>query len=289
MESFQHSLSGHLTVQGSDVSGSQIIVLILPAMGAPTRLYNRLYHGILQEGLSVALMNLRGEGLLDKEQLISERNFGYAELLEDIDSVIKFITDKYPNKNIVTIGHSLGGQLGCLYNCHKNPKVKATVIIAGGNVGYLSWKGLNRFKTFFITQFFGLISRLLGWFPGEKIGFGGNQPKNIMIDWARNARTGVYNLINQKLDYELASKDVKSFFLGIVIDKDFFAPYSSTKSLLDKFPASDTEISTVEAKRFKKVTPNHFSWLKEPQPAINTLVNWIDKKGLNKTSEETPS
>lgn len=95
MENFQHSLSAHLSVQCSDNSKSQLIVLILPAMGAPTRLYKRLYEGILQADLGVAIMNLRGEGLLKKEQLVSNGNFGYVELLKDIDDVIAFITHKY--------------------------------------------------------------------------------------------------------------------------------------------------------------------------------------------------
>ncbi|NOX34419.1 MAG: hypothetical protein GXP56_11915 [Deltaproteobacteria bacterium] len=282
MENFQHSLSAHLSVQGSDNSDSQLIILILPAMGAPTRLYKRLYEGILQADLGVAIMNLRGEGLLKKEQLVSDGNFGYAELLKDIDDVITFITHKYPNKSIVTIGHSLGGQLGCLYSCHKNSDVLASAVIAGGNVGYHSWTGMARFKTFFVTQFFGIISMVIGWFPGEKIGFGGNQPKNIMIDWSRNARTGIYKLINQKIDYEMVSKDVKSLFLGIVIANDFFAPYYSTKSLLDKFSSSDREIFTINADSFKEVIPNHFSWLKEPEPAINTFVSWLREKGLDR-------
>ncbi len=162
MKDFQHSLFDDLVVKSFDIPESQIIVLILPAMGAPTKLYKHLYQGISQAGLSVALMNFRGEGLLKKEQLISEGNFGYVELLKDIDTVIEFIKTKYPNKSIVTIGHSLGGQLGCLYNCHKNAQIVATIVIAGGNVGYRSWSGMDRVKTFLVTQFFGLLSMALG-------------------------------------------------------------------------------------------------------------------------------
>ena len=191
MENFQHSLSAHLDVKGSVNLNSPLIILILPALGAPTRLYKHLYEGIQTSGLGVAIMNLRGEGLLKKEQLILDGNFGYIELIKDMDDVILFLTHKYPNKGIVTMGHSLGGQLGCLYSCHHNPLVLASIVIAGGNVGYRSWAGMEMLKTLFVTQFFGIIARLLGWFPGEKIGFGGNQPKNVMIDWSRNARTGV--------------------------------------------------------------------------------------------------
>ena len=121
----------------------------------------------------------------------------------------------------------------------------------------------------------------MGWFPGKKIGFGGNQPNNIMVDWSRNARTGIYKLINQEIDYEMESKDVKSYFLGIVIVNDFFAPYSSTKSLLDKFSSSYRDICTINADSFKDVRPNHFSWLKEPEPAINTLTSWLREKDLD--------
>ena len=91
---------------------------------------------------------------------------------------------------------------------------------------------------------------------------------------------GIYKLINQEIDYEMECKNVKSLFLGIVIANDFFAPYSSTKSLLNKFSSGDREIFTINADSFKEVTPNHFSWLKEPEPAISTFVSWLRKKRI---------
>lgn len=106
-----------------------------------------------------------------------------------------------------------------------------------------------------------------------------------MIDWSRNARTGLYNLINQQINYETVRKDVKSHFLGIVIANDFFAPYASTKSLLDKFPLSNKDIIPLKAECFKKITLNHFSWLKEPDPAIYTFVSWLSEKNLDKVAD----
>jgi len=78
----------------------------------------------------------------------------------------------------------------------------------------------------------------------------------------------------------MVSKDVKSLFLGIVIPNDFFAPYSSTKDLLDKFPLSERTIFTIKAGSFMKIAPNHFSWLKEPEPVIGVLRSWLNEKGL---------
>ncbi len=123
MEKLQHLLSDHLFVISSVNFESQFIVLIIPAMGAPTKLYKKLYDGIIQAGLGAALMNLKGEGLLSKEELESFGNFGYAELIEDIDCVIKYLITKYPNNKMVTLGHCLGGQLGCLYHCQKRSQV----------------------------------------------------------------------------------------------------------------------------------------------------------------------
>ena len=280
MKNYQRSLSSFLKVQGSDISKSQLIILILPALGAPTKLYMKLYDEILKADISVSIMNLRGEGLLNKEQLVSEGNFGYVDLLKDIDDVILFLTHKFPDKKIVTLGHSLGGQLGCLYSCNGNPHVLASIVIAGGNVWYKSWKGIARLKIFTATQIIGIISRLLGWFPGGKIGFGGNQPKNLMVDWSRNAQTGNYKIINQKIGYETECKNVKILFLGLVIPNDTFAPYNSIKNLLDKFSLSDREIFIIKTENFKKITPDHFRWLKEPEPVINIFISWLDKKGL---------
>jgi len=287
LDHFQHVVSDHSNVTGADIEQSQTIVLIIPAMGAPARLYTQLYNGMIQAGTSAAIMNLRGGGRLEKKLLTKNNNFGYTELLEDIDTVFEFFAGRYPSKDIVILGHSLGGQLGCLYNCHKNPRLKATIVVAGGNVGYHSWTGTERIKTCFVTQFFGLLSMILGWFPGKKIGFGGNQPKNIMIDWSRNARTGRYVLTNQKMDYEKQSQKVLSLFLGIVIDTDFFAPYASTISLLDKFPQSNTKVVTLKTEAFKTISPDHFRWLKEPGPVIDTFVSWACEKGLIRNEKST--
>ncbi len=273
-------MPGHSGVEGADLPESILMVLILPAMGTPARLYQRLYEGVLKAGFSAAIMSLRGDGSLGKAQLVSEGNFGYAELLTDLDAVIAIIRQRCPDKGIVIVGHSFGGQLGCLYTCHKNPQVLACAVIAGGNVDYRSWNGPDRLKTLFATQGFGMISRLLGWFPGKRIGFGGNQPKNTMIDWSRNARTGVYRLINQKIDYELAGREVRSAFLGIVIPNDDLAPYASTRRLLDKFSSSSREIITLKPDRFKNGSPDHFSWLKEPEPVIEGLASWLNRRHL---------
>ncbi len=57
MENFQHSLTAHLAVKGS-ANSSPLIILILPAMGAPTRLYQYLYEEIQTSGLGVAIIML---------------------------------------------------------------------------------------------------------------------------------------------------------------------------------------------------------------------------------------
>ncbi len=282
MEEFHDTFPNGIAVRGKITTDSKTIILILPALGSPAKLYTHFFNGISKRGISVAVMNLRGDGLLEKDQLVSEGNFGYVELLEDIDTVIHSLIRRYPGRKIVTMGHSLGGQLGCLYQCHDNSKTSASIVIAGGSVGYQSWKGVDKLKTYTATQLFGLIAKLLGWFPGKRIGFGGNQPKNVMIDWSRNARTGMYQLINEKIKYEAKSRIVTSLFLGIVIENDYFAPYAAAKSLFEKFPLSDSQIFIINKNRFNKIVPNHFRWLKEPDPVIDVMVLWLEKKGLNR-------
>jgi len=280
LENIQGFMLDHLPIHSSNISDSQFIVIILPALGTPAKFYKQLYKGVIKADLGAVLLSLKGEGLLKKAQLISKSNFGYVEFLNDLEKIITFLKKNYPDKEIITIGHSIGGQLACLYNCHENSFATASIVIAGGLVWYQSWNGFEKIKMLFATQFLGLISKFLGWFPGKTIGFGGNQPKNLMLDWSRNARTGTYKLINQKIDYEATSKNVKSRFLGIVIDKDMYAPYASTKNLLDKFSASDRDIYTLTKDDFNNITPNHLNWLKEPQPVIDKITSWLHKKGI---------
>jgi predicted alpha/beta hydrolase len=56
-------------------------------------------------------------------------------------------------------------------------------------------------------MFFYPLSRLLGYFPGRVIGFGGREARTVMKDWTHNLKTGSYKLTTSIFDYDSALKE----------------------------------------------------------------------------------
>ena len=46
------------------------------------------------------------------------------------------------------------------------------------------------------------INQVLRFFPGDKLGFGGRQPFNMMLDWTQEALTGKYRVKGDPADYD---------------------------------------------------------------------------------------
>ncbi len=83
--------------------------------------------------------------------------------------------------------------------------------------------GVSSIPTLVATQFFKLVSVLLGYFPEKKIGFGGTKAKTVISDWSNHSRTGNYVIKNDDLDFEVALQKVDIPILAISFQADTFA------------------------------------------------------------------
>ena len=139
-------------------------------------------------------------------------------ITQDYDAIMQEVNRRFPENPHFLLGHSLGGQLSCLYLSRYQTKVKGLILICCCSVYYKGWKGFMRYGTLLFTQFFGLVARLLGYFPGKKLGFGGLEAKTVMIDWSGQARSGYYRLKDSDIDYEAALAQLKVPSLVVTLE-----------------------------------------------------------------------
>ena len=69
------------------------------------------------------------------------------------------------------MGHSLGGQLSSLYSSRFPGKLAGLIHIASCMVYHQGWEGMGQFRIRMAVNIFPFISQIIGYFPGDNIGF----------------------------------------------------------------------------------------------------------------------
>ncbi len=250
------------------------LIFVFPALGVRASYYKTLLEKLAQNGFHVCLTDWRGNG---KSSVRPSRtvNFGYKELIEDIDFVIEKIGNQFPDNKKYLLGHSLGGQLGGLFLSKKPPALDGIVLIASCSVYYKGCKGWAGTRIYYATYLIKFLGKIVGYYPGEKMGFGGSEARGVMQDWGRNGRTGKYIIDNDDFDYEAALAQLQTNILAISIKGDTFAPVEATKNLYQKYhPNSTIRHEVVSAQDAQIKNLGHFNWAKHPDHFIGLLKDW---------------
>lgn len=251
------------------------ILLICPAMGVKASYYQPLAEKFAQNGIIAITVDLRGHGT-SSVRANRKNNFGYSEMIADYAIIIETIQQQFPQNKKYIVGHSLGGQIGALYLSQNPDKVDGLILIACCSVYYKGWKGLGKWRILMATQMFSGLSSAMGYFPGNKIGFGGREFKTVMKDWAKQARTGKYMPENNDHDYENSLNLLQKPVLAISFEPDNFAPKKAVEHLLGKMIMADkTHHHLIPDKKKGIPKLSHFSWVKKSDRVVEEVVYWL--------------
>jgi len=257
---------------------SGICVLILPALGVAARFYLRFANALACRGVSAFLFEQRGHG--DSSIKPSRKqDYGFAEwLLEDIPACVDWIKTKIRFQRISIIGHSLGGHVAVCFAAIRPAEVGSLILIACGT----PWVGahdiaLNRIGIRLVCWSIPLLSRLLGYFPGKWVRFGGFEARTLMGQWRSLAITNEYLIEGVEEDLALKIEEFSGNILSIRFDEDKLAPRRSVSVLLDKL-----RLASVSHKLFTSRSlgyrSDHFTWAKKPDQPASLIAEWLAQK-----------
>ena len=272
------------------------LIVFTPAMGIKAAKYHGLCSAIAEQGVDCACLELRGLGM-SAVRASRGVDFGYATLSElEMSAAIDRILQVKPDANIILVGHSLGGQLSLLHagfaqQNHRPYQIVGLGLVASCSIYYKGWPGLQAYGLLVATQIANVISKVLGYFPGYRLGFGGREARTLIADWARTARLGHYCLsksdINQPNDSEHASCGLKNHdieiaklklpCLSINFDQDKFAPISATNNLIAKFETQGLRQVVLDSSHINGAAADHFAWIKQPQTVADLIVKHLLK------------
>lgn len=245
----------------------------LPAMGVPARHYLPLAEALALRGIAVVLHEWRGIGSSNR-RASRRSNWGYRELLEqDLDQGWQAVRKHWPNANVWIGGHSLGGQLGALRASLDSAAVAGVVLVASGAPYWRVYRhGWLLGLSFVLAP---MLARLVGYLPGRRIGFGGNEAVGVIDDWARSGRSGRYAASStvDDLEQRLAALDLP--VLALRLRDDWLGPKASLNWLLGKMPLAARQVEVIGPQELGGRPADHFGWMKTPAPIAARIAIWI--------------
>lgn len=249
-------------------------ILIMPAMGVRASFYHGISEAFAQAGHSVLLADLRGIGGSNLRAKTGD-DFGYGDIvLEDIPRLVAEARRRTGERPIL-FGHSLGGQLGCVF-AGQNPDALAGIaLIASCSVWYKNWPRRARAGLYAFYLFSAGVARVRGYWPGPRFGFGGYEAKTLVADWAAQGLGGDYTATGVEADLDSDMRRVQLPILAINLSDDSWAPMRATQHLLAKMPQARVSRILVQPAEVGLDEVKHFGWRKRHDFFADRVTSWI--------------
>jgi predicted alpha/beta hydrolase len=266
---------GHTwTVPTRAPAQARAVLLWIPALGVAARHYLPLAEALAQQGIAVGLHEWRGHGSSNL-RAGKDRDWGYRELLtQDLPATQAALADAFPGVPRLIGGHSLGGQLAC---CHAalTPQAqwRQLWLVASGTPYWRSFPGPRGWLLPLVYRFLPWLAHRSGALPGRRIGFGGNEARGVIDDWARVGLSNAYAAAGVPVDLEAALSRLEVPTRSVLFAQDWLAPPSSLRALIARFaaPARQGAITVLDRASLGAAA-DHFAWMKAPAPVAKVLA-----------------
>ncbi|MEV5973474.1 alpha/beta fold hydrolase [Streptomyces sp. NPDC051921] len=253
---------------------TQAVVLLWPALGVSASYYAPLGEELARQGYATVAVDLRGQGR-SRPRCGRGTRHGYQEFAaQDWPRLVRTVRALFaPGTPVHLLGHSIGGQVSLLYVARPEADVDGLILVASGTVHHRSFPGARRVGVLLGTQLAALLSVVLGYYPGHRLGFGGRQAGGVMRDWARIGRTGRFEPTGADMDYEGAFAKVRLPVLAVSVAGDTLAPPTAVDALCDRLTGC-----TVERVHHTPATPSlrgHTRWARDARAVAQHLTAWL--------------
>ena len=251
----------------------QQLLYWVPAMGIPARHYLPLAEALAVRGIAVAVHEWRGIGSSNRRAGRGS-NWGYRELLQDdFPAGMAALRERWPQAHCWLGGHSLGGQLATLY-AGLHPGAFSGLLLVASGAPY--WR---RFRHPWLVGaaylMAPLLANLLGYLPGRRIGFGGNEARGVIADWARTGRTGRYAADGMAQEFEQLLGALQVPLLALRLQDDWLGPPASLDWLLRKLGPAERTVEVITPEDLGGLPADHFGWMKTPASIAARIAAWI--------------
>ncbi len=193
----------------------------------------------------------------------------------DWPAFVEAARKRFPSACLYLLGHSLGGQLSALYLGANPGAADGLILLASCSVHFTGWGFPRSVGILVFTQTARLVSSILGYFPGKRIGFGGTESAQVIRDWAHESLTGRYKIPGSSHDFEALLRQIRLPVLAVSFDDDSFAPKRAVRNLCNKMPEANLTHRHITPKEVGAPEIGHFQWVKNSEPVIGEIEKWL--------------
>lgn len=240
------------------------VVLVVPAMGMKARYYLGLIQALAAAGVHGAVSEQRGHEAHGGRRAGWGYDYGYAELVEDLRAAVAVVRGALPGAPVHLLGHSLGGQIAIAY-AGTGGELDGLILMASSTPYWKHWRSPAIRAAGYL---FPMVSRIVGHYPGERLGFAGRESRGLMRDWGVLARTGRLVLGEEGL------ADVAVPVLAVSVEGDALGVPEAVDALVAKLPAS-----TATREHLAHDGIDHFRWAKRPEVVVPLIARWVGVSG----------
>jgi predicted alpha/beta hydrolase len=195
--------------------------------------------------------------------------------MDDLPTACATLRAQWPAARMWLGGHSLGGQLGSLYASQHPNEFAGLVLVASGSPYWRQFPRRWLIGAAYVLA--PLLAKLVGHLPGRRIGFGGNEARGVIADWARSGRAGRYAATGVDRDFEHDLGKLQLPILALRLRDDWLGPQASLNWLLGKMPRSPCNAQVIAPDDLGGANADHFSWMKKPETIAARIVDWLGR------------
>lgn len=161
------------------------IILLNGATAVRKEFYAGFAKYLQENGFTCITYDYRGIGKSKPKGGLKNMTTKYLDWATlDMTAALKFTKDKFPDKKILILGHSVGGQMAGLI---QNLELADALLGFGCSSGYWgNMKFMDRLKSHYFFKIIRPISHLLfGFTAAKKLGIMEDLPSNVSNDWRK--------------------------------------------------------------------------------------------------------
>jgi predicted alpha/beta hydrolase len=266
-----------ITVYSNGSRATGPVFLCTPAMGVKASYYEPVAKALHRLGAAVVTADLRGVGL-SSVRASPRTDFGYREIvLYDMPAVLAAVKNEFPGRPVFLFGHSLGGQLSCLFASTAPEAVSGIVLVSSCSVYFNGWSFPVNLGILAFEQFAYLVANILGHFPGRLFHFGDREARRLVRDWSRQGLTGRYRAKGSGVDFEALLGAMELPLLTISFTDDAYGPKPAVEHLLAKMGKCVITHHHLSPDELGLERVGHFGWIQHAELIVPMIEEWLNR------------
>lgn len=245
-------------------------LLWLPAMGVAARHYLPFAEALAARGVAVFLHEWRGNGA-SNWRAGRGCDWGYRELLADIAASARVAAHAAPDIPQRLGGHSLGGQLAACHLALHPAAATELWLVASGSPHGRSFPPPMRYLLPLACRLLPWIARRIGWLPGRRLKFAGNEARGVITDWGRSGLLGHYRVEGMEADLEAGMQRFSGGVVVVTCTADWLCPPGSARHLAGKLGNATLRETSLDG-RALATRPDHFAWMRRPAAVVDAVL-----------------